>query len=483
MRRPRLLLVLFNLHTGFVRLFPFAYGALVSWLRQEGLDPVVRVVELNRSWHPRRLLPAIRAFEPDLVGITGPSSNAVAMGRAVARIRAVFPDLPVVAGGAHAMLVPGRVVAETGATLAVTGEGERPLAAVVRRLADGERDLSGIPGTWLRGRERPEPRERFLEDLDALEPPARDIVDFQAITDANMGNVFMLAGRGCPWRCSFCSNHVYAGRGEGRWARMRSPEHVFAEIAALERRYRFRGLVFRDDTFTWDRRWALSFCEGYPRRFRYPFCIFARADTLDEELVGALARAGCSAVWVGIDAGSPDIRNRVLRKSATDEQLLAAADALHRHGVALIATNMVGLPYETPEDHRRTVELNRRLYAGARSFTGQGGIGPKCFVFGPFPGTDLDRLCREEGWVRDRPAAVYRESFLEMPGFPPREVERAARRFRWEVHKRNHLGLALAWRFRDSRVGEAVYRVLPGGALVALSRRFQAASERAAGGR
>ena len=79
MRRPRLLLVLFNLHTGFVRLFPFAYGALVSWLRQEGLDPVVRVVELNRSWHPRRLLPAIRAFEPDLVGITGPSSNAVAM--------------------------------------------------------------------------------------------------------------------------------------------------------------------------------------------------------------------------------------------------------------------------------------------------------------------------------------------------------------------------------------------------------------------
>ncbi|RPI53656.1 MAG: radical SAM protein, partial [Chloroflexi bacterium] len=132
-----------------------------------------------------------------------------------------------------------------------------------------------------------------------------------------------------------------------------------------------------------------EFAAEYPRQVGLPFFCNTRANLVTAEQVRLLKEAGCHTVSMGVEAGTDRIRNDLLKRHMSREQILDAARLIHEGGLRLTTTNMIGLPSSTLADDFETLELNARLrpaYAHA-------------FIFQPYPRTELGEFTREQGWM------------------------------------------------------------------------------------
>ena len=198
-------------------------------------------------------------FEPDLVGIGGTTSQAGEACNLARRAREKFPRARIVAGGTHATILGEEYLRECEAFDAVVrGPGEAPFAM----LADGH-DPATVPQVISRQGDgfRENPAQGDL-DLSALPPPARDLVNIHHYTGTS-NNLFrqtvIMATRGCPFRCSFCSNAVW-GR---RW-QPRPIESVVEELKVIAD-LGFAEAFFQDDTLNANPAWTLELFEAHPQ--------------------------------------------------------------------------------------------------------------------------------------------------------------------------------------------------------------------------
>jgi radical SAM superfamily enzyme YgiQ (UPF0313 family) len=447
-------------------LYPLGPGALSAFLKLEGHEV--------RGWiaHKTSMFPTfeamLREFQPDVVGysvITPQSPNIPVLADMVKRWN---PKVPFICGGAHPSLAPEEVLAVPGVDAVCIGDGEHSTKEYLDSLAAGKVDTS-IKGYWfkqpdgtiIRNELRP-----FIQDLDSLPFVDPDIVDHQAIMDENTGILWTLASRGCKWGCTFCAVPLLKSTGTGTYTRNRGVDHVIRELKGLKERFRFEIIIFRDDTFTWDRDWTLEFCEKYEREMgAFPFAMFSRSDCLDEELIKALAKAGCDACWIGLEAGNEHIRNDVIRKGIDAERFVEVCDLLNQNGIKPVVLNMVASPYETPEMFKETIEINRRVHAKYPMFSLGSGTGPKVFIFEPYPGTHLYELCQKNGWLREERLKVgfrtHVDTYVDIPTFPPDRAEHELRRFRYNVYKGTHPLISLFYLVYDSKTGETLREALP----------------------
>jgi anaerobic magnesium-protoporphyrin IX monomethyl ester cyclase len=453
----RVLFVSMNLYTPFLRVFSQGLGILSATLKAAGHD--VRVVEVNREADLRDLGRAVRDFDPDVVGMNGAANQAPYFADVVGTVRAASARARVIIGGWHATLRPEQTLRDSGADAVLCGEGEVALPAYLDDLGRGG-DGRSAPNFWFLegGAVLSTPPAPYIQDLDSLPLADYGAVDYQGVLDENIRVAVLLAGRGCPWACTFCSVGYMKQKGAGKYARLRSVGHVIGELEHLKANYQVDHVFFRDDTFTWHREWAMEFCEAMATRQLLPFEILSRVDCLDDEMIAALKRAGCTCVWIGIDAGDGHIRMDLLEKGTTYEQIIDTADRLHAAGITVMTTNMVGLPHETPEKFRKTVELNRRIYRDRLAFSPGGGSGPKIFVYGPFPGTPMADECERMGWAPDYPKGyrIYCDSFLQMPDFPRAQILKAYRDFRYEVYRPAFPARAWLYRLWDHGLGRVM---------------------------
>ncbi len=449
----RVFLISSNLYSQFPAVFPNALGSLSAYLGAHGHQVGTLHMEHRRELR-RRLANRIRKFAPDVIGISVMTCETPIIEPVIEIARRSAPGAPILVGGIHAIVDPESVLRAPGVDGVCCGEGEHAFVEYLDKLERGQDVTTTANFAFLRDGEvvRPPPRE-FIEDLDDLPPMDRDVADLQRVIDANNHVLNLIFSRGCPWRCRFCCNEDIRSAGTGTYARAMSVERSMDEIARLSRAYRFRYILFRDDTFTWNREWALSFLEAYRTRFTTPFDVFSRVDCLDEELLQALKDAGCGHVFLGLDSGNDTIRNEVLRKEQSNEDLFRVVDMMERIGLIPMISNIVGLPHETPEMFRDTIEINKRIHANRVVFSPTCGACPKIWVFTPWPGSELYRMCEENGWIEEQRGQrkVYRETVLRMPGFSPEEIDREFRNFRYNVYKDNHPVRARLFRIYDSR--------------------------------
>ncbi|MFP4474423.1 MAG: B12-binding domain-containing radical SAM protein [Desulfatibacillaceae bacterium] len=427
-----------NIHILTPKIFPMECGLLSTIAKQHGHETRIFVADsLPRLKKVPRVL---REFQPDVVGVTAIGSQAQ-YALEMAKMAKQWRDVPVIMGGKHASLAPEDLVHRPELDAVVVGEGEHALVEYLEALRSGS-GLAGIRNLWYRdgGEVRKNPPRPFI-DLDTLPLPDYEALDYQAILNRNYKTVVGMVTRGCPAKCTFCGVPWLARTGTGQFCRVRSIPHIVDEFRYLDENYDFNYVYFRDDTFTMDRDWTLEFCEAWPKHFSQGFEILTRADTLDEELLDALKNAGCQCIWIGADSGNDTIREKILHKNVSNRQLVEVCDYMQKIGIRPCLTNMIGLPYETPERFEDTIELNRRVY-GKKDLNISAGNGPlpKLFTFSPFPGTPLWSLCEKEGWLNHIPRGfkTYEESYIDMPQFPKKEVYRAKRRFRYLVYKDSH---------------------------------------------
>lgn len=247
-----------------------------------------------------------------------------------------------------------------GADVVVIGEGEVTLEELLPRLIarPGSRDLADVHGLVYRdeqGRLVRTPPRALVQDLDAQPRPDREAIDIGRYLAAwrsrhGMGSVSLLTARGCPYTCRWCSRSVF-----GESHRRRSPSNVADEVAEIVERYQPEMLWYVDDVFTIHKGWILKYQAEMSRRgLRVPFECISRAERIDEEVAGALARLGCSRLWIGSESGSQRVLEAMDRR-ITVEQVQRATRLLQARGIQVGMFIMLGYVGEEESDLEATI--------------------------------------------------------------------------------------------------------------------------------
>jgi len=329
-------------------------------------------------------------YRPGLLGYsvcTGDQHYYLAMNRRIRQQIDAFSAF----GGPHPTFFPEMIESE-GVDGICIGEGEYALLDMVNALEQGQR-VAGIANWWVKagGEIYRNPPRPLVDDLDSLPPPDHDLIYASHKVLRRSKIKHFIAGRGCPYDCSYCFNHAYHEwyNGKGKRVRHRSVDAVIAEVRAVKEKYPLEFVVFLDDVFILARRWLTEFADRYPHEIGLPFFCNVRANLVDENLVALLKRAGCVTVSLGIEAGNDDLRNRILKRNMSKDQIFRAARLIRQAGMHLVTTNMIGLPGGTLENDLETLDLNARVRPSYANV----------FLFQPYPRTALGEYAVKEGYI------------------------------------------------------------------------------------
>ena len=233
----------------------------------------------------------------------------------------------------------------------IVGEGEIAFRELVDRI-DAGRDWGDIPGLVWRSANgvSANPPER-VEDLDSLRFPRRELFDVQRYT-AEGGIANIVIKQGCSFDCLYCDGPHAMGR---HW-RMKSPEKVADELAAIQE-LGAGASFFTDAIFNYPVDYAREVCRAIiRRRLSMRWLASAHPGFLDRELIELMRDAGCVAVSLGCDSCSEKML-KVLRKGFTKEQLRNAAELLEELGINYILSLLIGAPGEDRQTVEESVEF------------------------------------------------------------------------------------------------------------------------------
>jgi radical SAM superfamily enzyme YgiQ (UPF0313 family) len=223
------------------------------------------------------------------------------------------------------------------------------------------------------------PERAPVQDLAALAVPDRESVLWPEDLQPAFFQALMTL-RGCPYRCIYCS--VPNGP-EGR-TRYRSAGAVADEVALLRERFGVDYLFYHDSVFTLNRRRTLELCDALDARgLRVPFACQTRADRVDGALLDRLVEVGLHQVFFGIESGDRDSL-KLIKKDMPLERIENAVAEVKARGVRASGFFMIGFPWETPEQVRRTAEFACAIDLDAVSL----------FSATPLPGTELWEMSR-----------------------------------------------------------------------------------------
>jgi hypothetical protein len=201
-------------------------------------------------------------------------------------------------------------------------------------------------------------------DLARLPFPARDLLPIGELANERDGILTVLGLRGCPLDCNFCANPVlkrlYAGKGV--FTRFKPVSYLIEEIHAARRDDPgLRGVFFHDDIFGLSALWQREFFERFASEVHLPFGCNLIVSQAKPDFVRELRRSGCVQVQIGIESGSPYLRNEVINKNIEDEEIESALRLFKEAGIRVKLFAMMGLPEETPARYLESVRGLARL--------------------------------------------------------------------------------------------------------------------------
>src|SRR4029077_15320171 len=252
-----------------------------------------------------------------------------------------------------------------GVDFVINGEGEATLGELLDHLSGRtQAPAQTIAGLSFRPAGADDivvtPRRPDIADLDALPPPAWDLVDIDRyrdiwITRHGYYSMNMATSRGCPYHCNWCAKPIC-----GQRYNVRSPESVVGELRWLKESYRPDHIWFVDDILGLKPGWIQRFADCVERdSVQTPFKSLGRVDLLlRADTIDALRRAGAEVVWVGAESGSQGILD-AMDKGTRVEQAEEATRRLHAAGVRVGFFLQFGYPGETRKDIAATLRLVR----------------------------------------------------------------------------------------------------------------------------
>ncbi len=362
---------------------PLGLGYLASVLRKEGfkvkiIDDAVEKLGLNK------LLNKVK--NALIVGITSTTPTFNAALKYAQKIKNRFPEIFVVLGGVHVTFMPYDALKHEFVDAVCTGEGEYTLKEVAERVERGK-TLEGIKGLIYKedGKIIDNGKREPVQDLDSLPFPAYDLMplDRYTVLGHRMEHFPMISSRGCPFGCRYCSSSLFMGRK----FRARSAENVVDEVEWLVNEFKAQYIAFSDDTFTLNKRRVEEICrEIVNRGIDVEWSCSSRVDTINRSILEKMKRAGCSAIYYGVESASPAIL-RYYKKKINLDMVEKAVKLTKKFGIMTICSFIIGSPYETKEDMKATLRFALKLDPDYAQFS----------ILTPYPGTEIYEEAKEKG--------------------------------------------------------------------------------------
>jgi len=396
--------------------------SIAAAVKRRGDD--VSLIHIDRDFRVDRIVDEIAKWRPDVVGVSLTENHWRQMQALAHGVKRRLP-IPVFFGGPFPSAYPQALEECEAIDGFCIGEGDVTFVDVLDRIAAGK-DFRDTKGFWFRdGRDiLKHERPPVVERLDDLPLPYIRVHDMRAIKNYPSFSF----SRGCPFKCTYCCAPLYQKWENDASVRYKTPQRAIDEIRDLLEIYDAPSLNFDDDTFFKSKKWLREFLTLYTQEIKKPFACNTRPETVNDEIVGMLKDANCEYIFLGIESGDEQLREKVLGRgrTLTNKRTAEAFATIRRHGIRTFSFNMVGVPGETPEMHQRTIELNQTIVPDRVQMT----------VFYPYRGTGLGDEAYRRGVVAGKGYPTYfGRTILDLPEFPPKKIERAARMFRYRVYK------------------------------------------------
>lgn len=338
---------------------PLSFVYLAGSLRKAGFDP--EIYDAMSRFHTHEdIRKEISARRPDVVASTAITGSVMDAIELLKKAKEANPGVTTVLGGVHPTFMWREILNEHGEAVdyIVRGEGEDVFPELLECHFSGQ-GMRKVRGIAYRENGRPAatPSRPFTKDLDSLSP-AWDLLEWGMYSyRPSPGSTLAVVGssRGCQKHCSFCSQQLFW---QQIW-RGRSPESFVDELECLRERYNVTVAMICDETPTTDReRWGKILDLLIERRLGMDLLMETRVDDIlrDEALLGKYREAGISHIYAGVEAGSQQALD-MFEKDTKVEQGRTAIDLINAHDIVSETSFVLGMPQETPESIKATVDL------------------------------------------------------------------------------------------------------------------------------
>jgi len=401
-----------DLTTVFNLMPPIGIMSIAAFLEAQGIG--AEIIDCYATPMPAdELVAEVIRRAPDVVGFSCTTSSFLEGYGIAALIKERMPQVMTVFGGAHACSVGVGLLDDFPAIdYLVIGEGENTFHELV---ASGGRNPETIPGVGFRreGKGTLAGVRQHIENLDDLPFPAYHLLPgfpkryfLPLFSYPASPNTSIISSRGCPYQCSYCDRSVFS-----RGFRFNSPEYIVEHLKLLNRDYGIRHTFFYDDLFTTDRARVARFCELKEKAgLKVTYNCIARLEHVDGELLSLLKRSGCWQVNFGIESGDPDLIRKHRKFYGLDE-VKQKLRMVRETGMRVKGLFMIGLPGETEESIRRTIDFALALPLDEINVT----------KFTPFPGAPVYRDIREHGEFEENWPLMNCVNFVFVPRGMTRE--------------------------------------------------------------
>lgn len=336
------------------------------------VEDLLKIIEKNR---PVLIVVVVQGHQP-----SASTQNMPAAGHLCRTIKSAIPKSKIMMVGIHPSALPERTMKEESVDFVCEGEGPITIHETLLALKFASHAFSQISNLWYRnvrcimrsaGGSAP-----LISDLDKeFGITAWDLLPmgnyrahnwhcFENI-DKRKPYAAIYTSFGCPFSCSFCCINAPFGRPSYR---MFSPDRVIEEIDILVNKYGVRNIKIIDELFVLNEAHVLGICDRIIERgYDLNIWAYARVDTIKDEFLGKLRKAGFRWLALGIESGSKHVRNSA-RKKFSNEDIVVIVKKIQQSDIFVGANYIFGLPDDTLDSMQETLDLALEINAEWANF-------------------------------------------------------------------------------------------------------------------
>jgi len=267
-------------------------------------------------------------------------------------------NVPVIVGGQHVDLFPKQTLEKDILDIGIIGEAEETVVELIDAL-ENKKSLKKIKGIVYKEKNKVVINEKRpkIKDLDSIPFPARNLLPmsrYYSFISRHKNYTILMSSRGCTFQCSFCEQRT----GD---IRFRSPENVADEIEECIKKYSVKEIDVFDPLFTINKKRVIAICkEIQKRKLKVKWSCRARVDTVDDEMLREMKKAGCYRIYYGIESGDEQILKNI-KKFTKISQIKKAIHLTKKNKILAFGYFMFGCPGETVKTIKKTIKLAKEL--------------------------------------------------------------------------------------------------------------------------
>ena len=360
---------------------PLSLAYVAGILQHAGHE--VKLIDAN-ALHLSKLevLKKVRDFNPDLLAFTVTTYLFYPVLEWINYLKE-NTGLKALIGGVHMGLYPKETLSHKEIDYAIIGEAEETLPKLIRAL-ETRSSLKRVKGICYREGNKIiiTPQRTLIKNLDKIPFPLRNQLPnegYCSFVSHRKNFATMITARGCPFKCIYCEqgNKSY---------RMRSAENVVDEIEECYNKYNVREIDFFDPEFTINKKHVIDICKEIRKRgINIAWSCRSRVDTVDDEMLMEMSKAGCYRIYYGIESGVESIL-KTLKKGTNLDVIKKNVALTKKNNIMTFGYFMVGCPGETKETIKKTVKFAKELNLDYAQFS----------KLSTLPGTELYEMLKPQ---------------------------------------------------------------------------------------